>query len=268
MPRHAICLFFGQQGPAQRGAMSLWLQPIIGWRPTSRHLGGTGTEFDHLALALALTHSPSSASILGCLSVSRSTPSSPALSTPRASLDTHVFPPPVSFALSFCHCISKKSHFLRNTKFFSRGSLPVSTVIYAKPPQARRSSSVLGRPAAGARRRGLLCPVHMASAAPATPIAPTAADAASRSAAKTPAARPLIGHLCSVKECISLKDLKETWQAQSAYLQEADASETGARPARLRRSVEKGLGVLQTLLGQSNTVHHVNTSGRPDTQIM
>ena len=63
-----------------------------------------------------------------------------------------------------------------------------------------------------------LCPVQMESAAPATPIAPTAADTASRSAAKTPAARPLISHLCLVKECISLKDLKETWHSPQNWV--------------------------------------------------
>jgi hypothetical protein len=31
----------------------------------------------------------------------------------------------LSFALSFYHCISKKSHFRRNTKFFSPSSLPL-----------------------------------------------------------------------------------------------------------------------------------------------
>ena len=80
-----------------------------------------------------------------------------------------------------------------------------------------------------------------------------------------------MGHLSgwSVKECISLKDLTETWQAQSAYLQEAQAAgqlkHIVARPP-IRGHVLNGLCVLQTLLGQSNTVHHINTSGRPDTQ--
>jgi hypothetical protein len=109
----------------------------------------------------------------------------------------------------------------------------------------------------------------MASAAPATQIAPTAADAASRSAAKTPAARPLIGHLCSVKECISLKDLTETWQAQSAYLQEAQAAgqlkHIGARPP-IRGHVLNGMCVLQRLLGQSNTAQRLQADGRPDTE--
>ena len=148
-------------------------------------------------------------------------------------------------------------------------------VIYAKPPQALSAAIVVrsGPPGGGGTAQGPVCPVQMASAAPATPIAPTAADAASRSAAKTPAARPLIGHLCSVKKCISLKDLTETWQAQSEYLQEAEASGTlkegGARPL-IRSHVLKGMCVLQTLLGQSNTQHRSRRDGiedlRSDTQ--
>ena len=68
---------------------------------------------------------------------------------------------------------------------------------------------------------------------------------------------------------ISLKDLTDTWQAQIAYLQEATVSgnlkEQGARLP-IRAHVLKGMRVLQTLLGQSNTVHHTNTFGRPDTE--
>ena len=44
----------------------------------------------------------------------------------------------------------------------------------------RRASAAARPHGGGARRRGLLCPVQMASVAPATPIAPTSADAASR----------------------------------------------------------------------------------------
>ena len=40
----------------------------------------------------------------------------------------------------------------------------------------------------------------------------------------------------------------------------------GSRPGYLREHVAEGLGVVQRLLGQSNTVHHINTFGRPDTQ--
>jgi hypothetical protein len=51
---------------------------------------------------------------------------------------------------------------------------------------------------------------------------------------------------------------------------QADASVEEKRPARLRRCVAKGLGVLQTLLGQSNTVHssQINPGcpNRPDTE--
>ena len=51
---------------------------------------------------------------------------------------------------------------------------------------------------------------------------------------------------------------------------EADALVEEKRPARVRRCVAKGLGVLQTLLGQSNTVHRSQINpgcpNRPDTE--
>ena len=74
-----------------------------------------------------------------------------------------------------------------------------------------------------------------------------------------------MGHLSgwSVKECISLKDLTETWQAQIAYLQEAQAAgqlkHIGARPP-IRGHVLNGMCVLQTLLGQSNDRYHFTQS--------
>jgi hypothetical protein len=40
----------------------------------------------------------------------------------------------------------------------------------------------------------------------------------------------------------------------------------GSRPGYLREHVAEGLGVVQRLLSQSNTVHHINTFGRPDRQ--
>ena len=72
---------------------------------------------------------------------------------------------------------------------------------------------------------------------------------------------------------ISLKDLTDTWQAQIAYLQEATVSgnlkEQGARLP-IRAHVLKGMRVLQTLLGQSNTVHRSQINpgcpNRPDTE--
>ncbi len=67
--------------------------------------------------------------------------------------------------------------------------------------------------------------------------------------------------------------LTETWQAQSAYLQEAQAAgqlkHIGARPP-IRGHVLKGMCVLQTLLGQDNTVHRSQMNpgdpNRPDTE--
>ena len=109
-----------------------------------------------------------------------------------------------------------------------------------------------------ARRGGLLCLVQMASAGHATPTAPTRTDAGALSAAKTQAFRPLNYDAATATASISLKDLTDTWQAQIAYLQEATVSgnlkEQGARLP-IRAHVLKGMHVLQTLLGQSNTVH-------------
>ena len=98
----------------------------------------------------------------------------------------------------------------------------------------------------------------MASAGHATPTAPTRNDAGALSANKTPASRPLNYDEARATASISLKDLTDTWQAQITYLQEATVSgnlkEQGAR-LQIRAHVLKGMRVLQTLLGQSNTVH-------------
>ena len=121
-----------------------------------------------------------------------------------------------------------------------------------------------------ARRGGLLCLVQMASAGHATPTAPTRNDAGALSANKTPASRPLNYDAATATASISLKDLTDTWQKQCTYPQEADALVEEKRPARVRRCVAKGLGVLQTLLGQSNTVHRSQINpgcpNRPDTE--
>ena len=120
-----------------------------------------------------------------------------------------------------------------------------------------------------ARRGGLLCLVQMASAGHATPTAPTRNDAGALSANKTPASRPLNYDAARATASISLKDLTDTWQAQITYLQEATVSgnlkEQGARLP-IRAHVLKGMRVLQTLLGQSNTVQRSNINGRPDTE--
>ena len=121
-----------------------------------------------------------------------------------------------------------------------------------------------------ARRGGLLCLVQMASAGHATPTAPTRNDAGALSANKTPASRPLNYDEARATASISLKDLTDTWQKQCTYPQEADALVEEKRPARVRRCVAKGLGVLQTLLGQPNTQHRSRRDGieplRPDTE--
>jgi len=69
---------------------------------------------------------------------------------------------------------------------------------------------------------------------------------------------------------ISEQHLKDAWQAQMRFCENAAALGTlkknGSRPGYLREHVAEGLGVVQRLLGQSNTVHHINTFGRPDTQ--
>ena len=106
----------------------------------------------------------------------------------------------------------------------------------------------------------------MASAGHATPTAPTRNDAGALSANKTPASRPLNYDEARATASISLKDLTDTWQKQCTYPQEADALVEEKRPARVRRCVAKGLGVLQTLLGQNNTVQRSNINGRPDTE--
>jgi hypothetical protein len=124
-----------------------------------------------------------------------------------------------------------------------------------------------------ARRGGLLCLVQMASAGHATPTAPTRNDAGALSANKTPASRPLNYDAARATASISLKDLTDTWQAQITYLQEATVSgnlkEQGAR-LQIRAHVLKGMRVLQTLLGQSNTVHRSQIipgcPNRPDTE--
>ena len=96
--------------------------------------------------------------------------------------------------------------------------------------------------------------------------APTRTDAGALSAAKTPAFRPLNYDAATATASITLKDLTDTWQKQCTYPHEADALVEEKRPARVRRCVAKGLGVLQTLLGQNNTVHRSNINGRPDTE--
>ena len=69
---------------------------------------------------------------------------------------------------------------------------------------------------------------------------------------------------------ISEQHLKDACQAQIRFREDAAALGTlkknGSRPGYLREHVAEGLGVVQRLLGQSNTVHHINTFGRPDTQ--
>ena len=101
----------------------------------------------------------------------------------------------------------------------------------------------------------------MASAGHATPTAPTRNDAGALSANKTPASRPLNYDEARATASISLKDLTDTWQKQCTYPQEADALVEEKRPARVRRCVAKGLGVLQTLLGQPNTQHRSRRDG-------
>ena len=86
----------------------------------------------------------------------------------------------------------QENHFLRNTKnILLPSSLPFR-LLGAKQTAVVRASAGAG---GGTRRRGLLCPVHMSSAAPATPTGPTtrtATDAAAaRSTVKTTAARAL-----------------------------------------------------------------------------
>ena len=80
----------------------------------------------------------------------------------------------------------------------------------------------------------------------------------------------LLHDVARANASISLKDLTDTWQKQCTYPQEADALVEEKRPARVRRCVAKGLGVLQTLLGQSNTVHRSQINpgcpNRPDTE--
>ena len=162
-----------------------------------------------------------------------------------------------------------------NTRFLP-WFLPVTLDFRAKPIAQRQASAVLALRRCGpgtARRRGLLCLVQMASAGHATPTAPTRNDAGALSANKTPASRPLNYDEARATASISLKDLTDTWQAQIAYLQEATVSgnlkEQGARLP-IRAHVLKGMRVLQTLLGQSNTVHRSQINpgcpNRPDTE--
>ena len=156
-----------------------------------------------------------------------------------------------------------------NTRFLP-WFLPVTLGFPSETPSSPASASAVlalrrGGPGT-ARRGGLLCLVQMASAGHATPTAPTRNDAGALSANKTPASRPLNYDEARATASISLKDLTDTWQKQCTYPQEADALVEEKRPARVRRCVAKGLGVLQTLLGQNNTVQRSNINGRPDTE--
>ncbi len=67
---------------------------------------------------------------------------------------------------------------------------------------------------------------------------------------------------------ISEQHLKDACQAQVTFRDDVVARGTlknnGSR-ARIREHIAEGLAVVQRLLGQSNTVHHINTFGRPDT---
>ena len=111
----------------------------------------------------------------------------------------------------------------------------------------------------------------MASAGLATPTAPTGQDAGALSSRKTPAARALMPGPVAACEPASISEqhLKDACQAQIRFREDAAALGTlkknGSR-ARIREHVAEGLAVVQRLLGQSNTVHHINTFGRPDTQ--
>ena len=160
-----------------------------------------------------------------------------------------------------------------NTRFLP-WFLPVTLGFPSETPSSPASASAVlalrrGGPGT-ARRGGLLCLVQMASAGHATPTAPTRTDAGALSAAKTPAFRPLNYDAATATASISLKDLTDTWQKQCTYPQEADALVEEKRPARVRCCVVKGLGVLQTLLGQPNTQHRSRRDGieplRPDTE--
>jgi hypothetical protein len=110
----------------------------------------------------------------------------------------------------------------------------------------------------------------MASAGFATPTAPTGQDAGALSSRKTPAARTLIAVTACEPASISKQHLKDAWQEQIRFCEDAAALGTlkknGSRPGYVRAHIAEGLAVVQRLLGQSNTVHHINTFGRPDTQ--
>ena len=116
-------------------------------------------------------------------------------------------------------------HFLRNTKFFSPSMIMMSFIcpcrteknshsktFSVKPSAARRAKAVVPRSSLrwGTAGAGLVCPVQMVSASSETPIAPTGADTASRSVAKTPAARSLISDTACAQFSTSVKQLTET----------------------------------------------------------
>jgi hypothetical protein len=86
----------------------------------------------------------------------------------------------------------------------------------------------------------------------------------------TPAARQLTSDSVCVHVSINVKHLMDTWQELITFSQEAAAlgilKKNGTRPRNVRVHIEQGLAVVHTLLWQSNTVHHINTFGRPDTR--
>ena len=78
--------------------------------------------------------------------------------------------------------VSPRNHTFLETPIFSFPCHCPSHIFASETFElvVRRASAAARPHGGGARRRGLLCPVQMASVAPATPIAPTSADAASR----------------------------------------------------------------------------------------
>ena len=71
---------------------------------------------------------------------------------------------------------------------------------------------------------------------------------------------------------ITRRALQEAWESQRHHLQVATQAGTlkdkGKRPDHLRRHIELGLAIAQTLLGQKNTVHRSQCEfhGRQDTR--
>ena len=87
-----------------------------------------------------------------------------------------------------------------------------------------------------------------------------------------PAPAPLLSPAAAFPGPITRRGLEEACQAQRHHLQAATQTGTlldnGQRPGRLRRHIELGLAIAQTLLGQKNTVHRSQCEfhGRQDTR--